>query len=364
MIAKSTMHPGNLSSGSIAPSRVNNFDFIRLVCASVVIWSHSYILLGQDLDPFLRLTGERAGTIAVSAFFVISGYLVFGSLSSGRSLAFYAASRFLRIIPALVVLCVATVFVLGLPLSTLKAHNYLSTLESWKYLTNAFILPQYCCLPGVFESNPVPSAINGSLWTLSVEVFCYISLALLWFLGLRNLASITCLLAAITAGYIIAVTNGMDWNYPKYILGIQIFGILQNSLYFCIGMFLFSTRNWLPINGPLAAVCVVGIVLGGQMAHLIAVPYLVFYFAFTKFPLRAVTERIGDISYGVYIYGFPVQQTIVHIFDNNLSPTTLTVTALLLSYVLGFASWKLVEKPALSIKALIKKPSSLGDKAA
>jgi peptidoglycan/LPS O-acetylase OafA/YrhL len=115
-------------------------------------------------------------------------------------------------------------------------------------------------------------------------------------------------------------------------------------------MFLYKIRASLPVSGLLAITCILGVVFGGQIGHLIAISYLVFYVAFAGLRLYKFTNRFGDISYGVYIYGFPVQQTLVFAVSNELTPATLTISALLITYVIGFASWWLFEEPALSLK--------------
>ncbi len=166
----------------VCEDRDNNFNLIRFIAAVAVLISHSFPLSNTGLDdPLINLIGMSAGNIAVDVFFLSSGFLVTRSLLMSQSIKTFLRSRALRIYPALWVMLLITVFVLGPLITESKIIEYFSDPMTWKYLfRNAtMILPAKHELPGVFLDNPYGRAVNGSLWTLPFEIKLYIALALL-----------------------------------------------------------------------------------------------------------------------------------------------------------------------------------------
>jgi len=140
----------------------NNFDFIRLVAASLVVFSHSFILAegtdGREPLYFLTAGREDLGQVAVATFFVISGFLITMSFESSRSIGNYLWKRVLRVFPALIILLLLTTFVLG-PLATnLSLKDYFSQGHTYSYLTNVRLFRLQYDLPGLFQENPYPNA--------------------------------------------------------------------------------------------------------------------------------------------------------------------------------------------------------------
>lgn len=161
---------------SIADHSENAFDFVRFAAAFSVLFSHSFPLCGIR-EPLL-VFGLPLANIAVYVFFVISGFLVYQSWARDPSLGRFAARRGLRLLPALVVAVCVTVFVIGPLMTTLPLVQYFRGADTWTYLlSNASLVVGRYTLPGVFESNPYPAAVNGSLWTLRYEALMYIILA-------------------------------------------------------------------------------------------------------------------------------------------------------------------------------------------
>ena len=161
--------------------RQNNFDFIRMAAALMVMFSHSYPLTTGDNDsePLFMLTKCQTdfGVAAVNIFFIVSGFLVSQSLMRKKSLADYFRARALRIFPALIVMILLLVFVAGPVLTTLSLHAYFSNQHTWHYLTLMYVFNNDVqSLPGVFENNPFHHVVNGSLWTIRYELTCYIAL--------------------------------------------------------------------------------------------------------------------------------------------------------------------------------------------
>ncbi len=158
----------------------NNFDFLRLTAACLVLIGHAPLILGQKFyswDPFKILFGHNMHAFGVVVFFVISGFLVASSWERRHSAFSYFKARILRIFPGLIVAVLICVFILGLLLTNRPTGEYLSSVQTYQYLFNMTLLRISYNLPGVFEYNPIASSINGSLWSLPYEFCCYIVLA-------------------------------------------------------------------------------------------------------------------------------------------------------------------------------------------
>jgi peptidoglycan/LPS O-acetylase OafA/YrhL len=169
---------------SVTQGRNNNFNLIRIVAALAVLMTHSFVLSSgnPDDEPLRQTLGMTLGSIAVDVFFVTSGLLVTASLLRSESVVAFAWSRCLRIFPGLLVMLVLTVFLLGPLFTTLQPASYLLDPRTHAYLIKGATLVTGILdrLPGVFESNPYPASINGSLWTMPYEVRMYVLLAVLW----------------------------------------------------------------------------------------------------------------------------------------------------------------------------------------
>jgi peptidoglycan/LPS O-acetylase OafA/YrhL len=159
---------------SISPHLDNNFNLLRLVAASSVIFSHAYDITSGLHDPLSARIGYSAGWVAVSAFFSMSGYLIYKSALRTPSAADYMSARCLRILPGLWAMLIITTLALSSN-SVLSLADYLGMSETWEYIFGNAIMyrPRYE-LPGVFLGNPLVGVINGSLWTLRFEFTCYI----------------------------------------------------------------------------------------------------------------------------------------------------------------------------------------------
>lgn len=154
---------------------LNAFDFLRVTAASAVLFSHSYALYG--LPEPQPITGHSFGSLAVATFFVISGFLVCQSWLLDPSFPRFLTRRFLRIFPGLLVVILMTVFVIGPIFGTLVPTEYFSSVAVWQHLILGLLALGSPPLPRVFENNPYPISINGSLWTLRYEILMYILLA-------------------------------------------------------------------------------------------------------------------------------------------------------------------------------------------
>lgn len=316
----------------------------------MVLIGHADILMG-DFSPtllgFLFSFLIIKSNIGLLFFFSISGYLVAGSWLRDQNLLRYLFRRTLRLFPALIVVVLLTVFLLGPIFTTLSLHDYLTNSESYAYLSNAVLLYE-SLLPGVFLDNP-QRVVNGSLWTLSVEFMLYLCLPLFAFSkGLKNIlifVSVTAILGLLATFY--------SDNY-------WIFNVTYVSMFFMAGV---STRYiWQEKHIPLRLstfLFVLTIAFYGftdTNSYLFNI-WLAFSLSFfiialgqsTKFNLPRF-NYFGDLSYGVYLYAFPIQQIVAHFFIGEISVLTSIVWTTILTLLCAFASWHLIEKRSLALK--------------
>ena len=333
-------------------SRDNNFTTIRIVLAWLVLYGHSYSVqkFPGIRDPLNQIFQGSiwVGEIAVNGFFAISGFLVAASLVK-RGVVDYTISRVLRIFPALIICVFASVFLLGPLLTSLSLHDYFSDAQTWRYLGNALaFLKMEWTLPGVFERN-TRDAINGSLWTLTVEVRCYLLLAALTFLGFRLnkiwanlLVFLVFAVGVLSYQSIPLLGTNLKWSRP--------------ALYFIIGVFLYLNRDKVYLDYRIAifAAVIAFLSFGEDWFDYVFPPaliYLIFYLAYATKPLS--TDAVfGDASYGIYIYAWPVQQIVAQSFPDQ-TPYFNTVVSSLIVIPLAWLSWHGLEKRVLTYKRVL-----------
>ena len=333
-------------------SRNNNFTLIRIVLAWSVLYGHSFAVqpfLGiQDPLKAIFQGSTWIGAIAVNGFFAISGFLVAASLIK-RGIVDYFISRILRIFPALIVCVSVSVFILGPLLTTLSMNDYFSHPKTWNYLGNALgILKMEWVLPGVFTENARPS-INGSLWSLTVETRCYLLLGALTYLGFRanKLIGNTLILTILAMGFISFETIPLVGDIPKW---------SRPTLYFAIGVLLYLNRDNVPLDYRIALIAIaLGFLSFGENWFQYIFPpaliYLIFYLAYNTRPISTDTV-VGDISYGIYIYAWPIQQIVAQTFPTQ-TPYFNMVAASLIVIPLAWLSWHGVEKRVLDYKGVL-----------
>ncbi len=339
----------------------NSFGALRLLLALLVVVSHSYYLatgIALASEPLHAVSGYTLGQHAVQVFFILSGVLVAQSLSRSDLLTF-AAARGLRIFPALIVCVLYTALVIGPVVSTLKFDAYFSSPGLAAYIRDTLLLKTGMApLPGVFDANPAAGVVNSSVWTLKYEVACYVVLGLAGSITLHlgiarpvGLAVLAAVLAwAVVDRPALAEGNGaLDQ--------IQYF-----TLFFGAGVLAFAMAARLPIHW--AGVMLAGAVLIAtngtrwtEVGQAVALGYTALWLATFRFgPLRAFANR-NDYSYGVYIFGVPVGQTLLHL-SPDLGVGGLIVMSVVISLILAVVSWSLIERPALSLRHRVRSMAS------
>lgn len=348
--------------------RDNNFNLVRFLAASLVIYEHCYPLaLGLDAHGERRFDGEwlhevsggalSCGGLGVAIFFVISGFLVGRSLDRGAGLAAFARARALRIYPGLWINVLLCALLLGPLLSTLAPAAYFSSPGLAGFLLrnlSMLSIPPASYLPGLFEDNPYPGLVNGPLWTLPWELCMYLSLALLGLCGLirrrRLLGTAILLLAALYFACLLFLN--------ELHLSFVLFSVIHFSALFYTGVFFYLYRERLPCNaatlwGSAAALLLVLVTIRQHQRLIALVPPLmgIFALSFALVPKGALLafNRLGDYSYGLYIYAFPIQQALVLLLP-GMSPLRLLGLCFPLALLAALLSWHLVEKRALALK--------------
>lgn len=329
---------------------------MRLTAAIAVVFSHSFAisLNNYALDPMVGWTNNQMsfGDLAVSVFFIISGFLITQSYDYRKDPVYFLKARVLRIFPALIVVILLTTFIMGPILTTLSVTDYLKNSQTYLYLRNIFLYPIQYYLPGVFENNILMGVVNGSIWTLIYEVCCYAVVLLLGIFKMLKKSTSIILLAATICISMMPQFPHSDFTYKlNYLCG-----------YFFGGMVLYMFREYIKVNHFYAVISLSIIILSANYGGLVrpAIPlfgaYLVYYFAFNKSFKLSNVSRYGDLSYGVYIYAFPVQQILVYLSNGKMNSTINFVVALIISLIFAFLSWHVVEKNAMKLRKMkIKK---------
>ncbi len=332
--------------------RLNNLDSLRLAGALSVIVGHSYYLLGMS-QALPDVLGYPIQTLGVVIFFSISGYLITASWNRTRDPVAYFAARFLRIFPALIVVALVTVLVIGPLVTTLPLDEYFRDPRTWSYLDNIRMLPQFI-LPGVFVDAPYANVVNGSLWTLAVEFFCYLVVPVL--LAAPKLFRAPLLAAAMAVSLWLFTTPAVD---SPVVYGTRLCDAAEMWLFFVAGALLrLAHERWRGIFRTDVAVALMAGYLCftslwearfDQVAW-IALPYVLLTIGLASTPYVRRAARYGDLSYGLYVWAFPVQQLVVQAMGVRALAINLSVVVVVTG-ALAWLSWHLVEGPSLKLKS-------------
>lgn len=330
----------------LEPDR-NNFNLLRLLAASAVVVSHAVFLhSGHKADEILTgVTFYNLGDHAVNVFFVLSGLTVAASLARSPSTVEFIVARGLRIFPALAV-CALLLILVGAIVTVCAPAQFLSDTRVWRYGLKTLLLGSASTgLPGVFGENPHPSTMNASIWTLKFEVACYLILAAVGWFGLLTKHRFSWVLGmtwAIAGGFLF-VRFGRD--------AIPIDQAARFWLCFSLGIAFYVYGDLIPLS-------IVGIIALGlgfwlsigsgmeRVVSLVATGYAAVWFA--RIPtgrFRHFTNKI-DLSYGIYIFGWPITQTLILLYP-GLDVVSLVMLSLVLAATIALPSWLWIERPAL-----------------
>ena len=338
-------------------NRDNNFNLLRFIAASLVLYSHSFALVigTGDAEPLRKSIGMTLGTISVDVFFITSGFLIAGSFFGRNNIIAFVWARVLRIFPALIVAVAFCTFAIGLFFTTELASDYLSNKETYRYFLKNITLffgVEYN-LPGVFANTPHKYAVNGSIWTLPYEVEMYAYLAIIgsiliyfqkWFSS-NYLKTIFLCIA------IIAVSANIVNHFKPFIDDkfIRLFSLFFTGTAF----YLWRDNIYLSLKIFLFLIVALSISIVEKevffVIYSISIAYLIFYIAYIPTGIIRNFNKVGDYSYGIYIYAYPVQQSIAALIPNISIPVMIALS-FIITFILSFLSWHLIEKKALNMK--------------
>lgn len=324
-----------------ANRKSNNLNLMKFVAAVLVVFSHAYAVTGSGEDPLFRFSRNQItfGGLAVTVFFFASGFYVTKSLLRRGNRAYWK-SRFGKIYPSLTVVIVCTAFIMGPIVSTKTLAAYFSSPETYRYLEYLLMIPRYS-LPGVFRENP-SSVVNGSLWTIILEMICYLGLFIAYQIHLLDKKKMKLLNVVFVAGVLIAF--GMK---PKSIFAYHSY--LRPLCLFIAGMDYYIFREEIKLDWKVGT----GVLIGGillcllhclDLAMIFAFPYLLSLIIFSSHQIDARIGDLGKYSYGMYLTAFPIQQCVVRSFP-NAGILMNTVCSSLVSFLLAILLFYIIEKP-------------------
>ncbi|MGE3623463.1 MAG: acyltransferase family protein [Bdellovibrionales bacterium] len=339
-----------------AGNRPSGFDYMRLFLALAVIGYHSIVTSYGDAMQMSFVTSPWRAVIlmVVPMFFCLSGFLVAGSLERSSTLMRFLGMRTLRIVPALACEVVLSALILGPLLTAVSFETYYSSPEFFSYFGN-LVGNMHYRLPGVFSGNPLPHVINGQLWTVPYELGCYLALAGLYMLGIfKNRRWLL-------AGMALLLLHQV---YATFFVGGRHAGLMFGSYdlikYFLAGLTFYKFRDKIPYTPVLFFTALIVSMLllldpDAQRITFLPIAYVTVYLGLLD-PPRSKIALSGDYSYGLFLYGFVIQQTVAsfgpafqHWYVNLLIAVPVTC-------VVAAGSWRLIEKPALGLRRYMNSP--------
>ena len=351
--------PHPITTSATPVHRSHGFDLIRIIAALMVLVGHTFVLSRQPDPGFLD---SSISTIGVKIFFITSGYLVSISWFADPSPIRFASRRLLRIMPGLAGVIILTVLILGPLLSSKPLLAYFGDRWTWFYLWNVALYPVYS-LPGMFLDNPYPFAVNGSLWSLPVEVLMYALLPFAIGQGRKRARWALPLIACVAS---VAAIWCMRWGPPVVLpvfYGTAISPLLEVSCYFAIGS-VWALFGWQQFARPVVAVALLATAAWlapmliplellptvSELALMVLLPFVVISCGVQRFAWFDRPAAFGDISYGLYLYAFPVQQSILALSHGQLGVLAVTAIAVPITAVCAALSWRLIERSAMALK--------------
>lgn len=321
---------------------------LRLIAASLVIYGHSFAFSTDDGTPefFSHYLGYRyAGDVGVNIFFVVSGFLVTASFCHRQNVRAFLTSRAIRIYPALFAFVAIVAFVFGPLFTGLSLGEYFGSASFRSFvINNLTLLNYYGDLPVEFAGSSYPNTVAGILWTIVIEARLYVLIAVLGLMGiLRNRTVATFALLSIL---LVPLAYGLNrllifsnWEHTRL------------TVLFCIGALLYVNRALVPLHPIILAALVTATALssGAVYAHMFTASLIYGVFCFALAPKIGIPAWLQDYSYGIYLYGWIVQQ-LVHCWFPGFGPIAAFAFSLPLATACGALSWYVIEKPALALK--------------
>lgn len=353
------------------------FDFLRIFLAISVLAAHSVLITEGERQQFIHHPIDLLHWSVLPLFFALSGFLITGSALRLR-LKDFLLNRAMRIVPALAVdICIAAL-IIGPLFTTFHLGQYFTSYEFWSYFANITGIIHYV-LPGVFETNPFPATVNGSLWTVPFEIGCYAIMAGFIVSGLLNRKWLALAVSTISISYI-SITYAPNFhlldilNMRLHTLAGHFFADKGNFLYgYFMGGCVFYLFRYqigyslkiLVFSVALFAVADVGYLdfLPNILQKFLLMPPLIYMMVFVglmRIPPMPI-YRHGDYSYGIYLYGYPIQQVIISLFPALTSSLLHFAISLPIVTLIAMFSWHCIEKPILRLRKKFSFTARKGD---
>jgi peptidoglycan/LPS O-acetylase OafA/YrhL len=340
--------------------RENSFDLLRLFAAFCVYFSHQMAFLGFE-EPALGPLRISLASTGLYIFFALSGYLVFKSLARNSNAQQYFLARVLRIYPGAIANA-AFCIVLGACITSLPLSNFLTASQTWFYAfhnISIFITPTEFELPGVLTLARWP-AVNGSIWTIKYELLCYVLLFFVYRCALIAKLSIRALVGASAFAasclYVLYISTRANPPPETFFTIYNAFNLSRFFMTFLFGAFIaalephdakakltfLSIPSALIVFGPSVEFARAGVIL--------MLTYFVIEIGKSRLLYSASYRRLGDLSYGFFLYAYPIQNSINTALSNGSNFWSLTALTTVLTFASAYLSWQLIEKPCLGFK--------------
>ncbi len=327
-----------------AGGATTGFDYLRIGLSVAVLGWHSITLAtpSPEFDAELWSGPFRFLAAAIiPMFFALSGFLVTGSLGRTR-LHQFVTLRFIRLIPALAVEITLSAGIIGLLFTTLPASQYLGSSGFYAYFLN-IVGDIHFYLPGVFDEKPSQGLMNGQLWTIPFELECYLALVLLAVATMtRRRFAFTVIIAALSLAFTVRALTGPPISAFTHAPG----RVLVVCFLAAVSLYLYRDRiPYSNLLGVIAAVATAVFLQIPNASYLAAFP--VAYLTVWLGLMRPPPVPFGDLSYGVYLFHWPIQQSVLHLFPQTHLWWLLMLVSLPLTAVCAWLSWTWIERPIL-----------------
>lgn len=321
------------------------------MAAFAVVVSHSTsIIHGEDVIELLQVeTGYSLGNLAVSVFFVISGFLIAQSFIRSKDVFEYITARVLRLVPGLVIAAFITAFIIGPLVTSASMGEYYGDLATWTYvpLIGSLIAENTIVLKGVFDTLPFAGELNTPLWTLRWEFLAYLGIAVLGLVGILSSRLYFGITLALFVGLSVVITMFTDLRASLDAVD----HVIRLGFSFMLGAAFYVFRKSIPVGiVPAIALWIITYLVKDllvyQLLLITAMGYSAFWLAYVPGGFIRQYNKLGDISYGVYIYGFPLSQLLIMQFP-ELSTVSLVWLSIPFIVTAASLSYYLVEAPAM-----------------